>query len=164
MKLIRYLFLFFVFTSALCCQATLERQVINNSGDSYSGAGFSLTYSVGEAVTGTLQRQSVILIEGFIQPVGQEKVNVDFEENNIDIIAYPNPTSQLLTLNIVSLKNPDYGSLSASVVNILGETVYWQAELAPDKHTIDFSEFPSGVYFVIIGKAGLTKRMKVVKI
>lgn len=82
--------------------------------------------------------------------------------SNNGVKIYPNPTSDLLTIEI----NPtNAGKTKITILNILGEMVYEEnvtADKLP-KQTIDISKLPQGVYFAAIQFAGRTITNKVVK-
>ncbi|WP_159800623.1 T9SS type A sorting domain-containing protein, partial [Flavobacterium sp. MK4S-17] len=69
---------------------------------------------------------------------------------------YPNPTSNVLYLKYVSTIN------SISINNILGQELYYKAINAKDA-VVEFSNLPSGNYFVKVTSGDLVKTIKIIK-
>jgi hypothetical protein len=61
----------------------------------------------------------------------------------MDVIVYPNPTSMLLNIS-----SPGIAQQRVALMNGLGQYVY--QHLFTDKHTIDMSNLPAGIYFINI--------------
>lgn len=80
-------------------------------------------------------------------------LNVD-EFDLSELSVYPNPTVDFITVNSPNNNN----ELSYSIHNILGKQLVAKRSL---EATIDFSEYPSGVYFVTLsnGERSVVKRV-----
>lgn len=152
-----------IIPAVMFCQPSVEIHVLNSSGADYKGSTFSISYSIGETITGMITCPEIKLIQGFIQPAGKQKVSVDFEEYSINIIAFPNPASNILNLKITGKDKKYPDDFSISIVNILGEIVYSKPKVETDLYSIDFTRFTSGTYYVLIGNKLITKKLKIVK-
>lgn len=103
----------------LAIAQSLERQVIGSAGDYSTGAGISLSSTVGEAVIETATSGSIILTQGFQQPDG-DPVGIEIPETGLSITAFPNPTGGAIVIEFESLQS-EYVYLT--VVNMLGQQV-----------------------------------------
>ncbi len=77
----------------------------------------------------------------------------DFENS---IIAYPNPTSNILNLETASIIS------SIEVLNILGQSLYYETTNTITTQ-IDLSAFPTGNYFVRVTADNTTKVLQIIK-
>jgi hypothetical protein len=76
------------------------------------------------------------------------------------VLLYPNPTSGWATLEITGLPNlPD---VDISAVDVTGRPAF-RYQATGTRHLLDFSDRPSGVYFlkIVIGEQTMTKRLVV---
>jgi uncharacterized repeat protein (TIGR01451 family) len=76
-------------------------------------------------------------------------------QSSVGFMCYPNPASDQINLEFTLNVSE---SVSISMMNILGETVYNQSterfDAGNQKHVIETSGIPSGVYFINIGVGG----------
>ncbi|MEX0811713.1 MAG: T9SS type A sorting domain-containing protein [Chitinophagales bacterium] len=146
-----------IFTTILCLGITLaygqsiERQVVSSYGAYAETGGLSLSSTVGEVATSTLTGADIILTQGFQQPAPEE-LNVGIERvvQNMNITAYPNPTSQKVILELSSDKELEIlielfdisgrklNTGSADQLTVLGRSL----------HEIDLSTYSSGQYII----------------
>ena len=77
----------------------------------------------------------------------------DFENS---IIAYPNPTTNILTIEAASVIS------SIEMMNVLGQTLHTET-LNTNKTQIDLSAFPTGNYFIRVTVENTTKVMQIIK-
>lgn len=142
MKTIPLLILFAV----VHCSAegqSLSNQVIASAGRYFAGGNAGLESTTGEAVIPTLEAGGFILTQGFHQP-SSNGIPISVEENTPDeILAYPNPVSDLLTLSSTS-------TLIGMVVYIFdaaGKLAYTD-QLVGTNETIRFSTLANGLYLL----------------
>ncbi len=78
-------------------------------------------------------------------------------DQNLDLLIYPNPTAGDLIIN----KN-DHGAITSRVYDAIGKLIY--TKILTDKITpLDFSDYPSGVYMIVLeGQDELTSH-KIIK-
>ncbi len=83
------------------------------------------------------------------------------EELGRHVMLYPNPTTGRVTLEV---DLPNIGSIKVGAFDVTGRNVLPQATVG-NKHTLDFSNLPGGVYMlkIIIGETSLSKRLVVTK-
>ena len=67
MKKIHFLFAFLCM-STLGMAQSIQRQVINSAGGTFTNGGITLTSNIGEAVIGTISNNGITLRQGFLQP------------------------------------------------------------------------------------------------
>ena len=67
MKKIHFLFAFLCI-STLGMAQSIQRQVINSAGGTFTNGGITLTSNIGEAVIGTISNNGITLRQGFLQP------------------------------------------------------------------------------------------------
>ncbi|MFT5779383.1 MAG: photosystem II stability/assembly factor-like uncharacterized protein [Crocinitomicaceae bacterium] len=79
---------------------------------------------------------------------------------NLSFSIYPNPVQEKLLIDLANLGKS--GVETISVVNMLGETLMEEV-VSTNQHTLDFSTFEAGSYFVIVSTESGTKTQKVVK-
>lgn len=66
-------------------------------------------------------------------------------DNNLSIAIYPNPVTNLLQIEFNKL---DYNEVSLIITDLLGRNHYHSVIKDTKKHSIDVSNFPSGIYFI----------------
>jgi hypothetical protein len=83
---------------------------------------------------------------------------VSLEEESINAVSiYPNPTSDgIFSVDLAGISNAD-----VKIVSSLGNVVYEAA--TSTMSTIDMSQQPAGLYFVIVNSNGVTSTRKLVK-
>ncbi|MEM7375631.1 MAG: T9SS type A sorting domain-containing protein [Bacteroidota bacterium] len=84
-------------------QLTIERQVIASYGHQVSSGTIDLSATAGETATATLINGSLVLTQGFQQSnLGMVGIEDELLEQTVDYSIYPNPTSDLLTVELTS--------------------------------------------------------------
>src|SRR5690606_5635164 len=78
------------------------------------------------------------------------------EEEKFDIIIYPNPANNYLTIDGNQIQN-----LSISLYDITGRILF--TNTFDNKIIIDISKFTSGIYFVEVGKKDSKLVQKIIK-
>ncbi|MFT6323811.1 MAG: hypothetical protein ACJAWO_001367 [Halieaceae bacterium] len=70
----------------------------------------------------------------------------DISQNGLSINAYPNPTKGIAYFPIID------SDVSVTISNSIGKVVYLDTNLARiyESYQVDFSSFPTGIYFVEI--------------
>lgn len=87
--------LLFLFIISISLNA---QEVVSTSGDCFEKPSGSITFTLGECVTETFESGNVMLTQGFHQPV--LKVTSIESVKTISVTAFPNPTSDILYLQI----------------------------------------------------------------
>ena len=138
------------------------QESINATGSNASGAGGSVTYSVGQVVYTTSTGTNGSIVHGVQQPFEISVVS-GFEEVkgiNLSISAYPNPTTDYLTLRINEF---DPSNLSCQLYDMQGKLL--QSEKITGNQTrIVMSDFVPAIYFVKVMKGDKeVKTFKIIK-
>ena len=159
-------FLFFSFFAFHLPAQTLTPRVVASGGGFVSQTGFSLSYTVGEAVTSTFFNTpaDLILTQGFQQPEKIDTMTGTFTTSaeQWEIKVFPNPAGDQLQVQIASARAQD---LVVSIWNIPGQLVSPVYELSPGGTTsLDVSTLPAGTYVLQIqDKNAQRHAMKFVK-
>ncbi len=102
-----------VVCSILASFTSVGQTVVSSQGDSYETATGSLSFTIGEVVIDTGTDGSNDLTQGFHQTnwnfVGLDDYDVDYEAN-----IYPNPTSDMLNVEVVNFENVNYAMYDAT--------------------------------------------------
>ena len=128
----------FIFNFA-CAQ-----QSVNSSGGDANGNGGTAAYSVGQVVYTTPSGNGGSTAQGVQQAFEISTVAVMETDLNISLKAFPNPTTENLTLQI-GLTN--YSSLSYSLYDLNGKLLKNELINSMETH-INMNTFPSSVYFL----------------
>lgn len=130
----------------------LERHLVASTGSAASSASFLIDFSVGDLVVNTAITSSFVLTQGYQQ-------NQDFStsieiigQGAIDLIAFPNPTRDAVTLQWSIAPDAPY---AVSVFNMVGELVRSERALSTAAHSLDLTELAAGMYSVHVLVDGL---------
>jgi type IX secretion system substrate protein len=160
------LLIFSLMPALLFSQVSLERQVIGSAGGENSSGNLSVSYTVGEAMIETIASGTLILTQGFQQP-DEKPVGISIPEINVEISAYPNPTGDVVILEIQTVEDID---LMLEVRDILGRKVLMDGKKLIIsgllREEIDFSPLPSGNYFIVLRTLdnSIVKSVKIQKV
>ena len=153
--MIRFVLFILAFYASFALSAqnlSLCQQVIGATGYSGTESGLHYTYTVGEPIIFTLKKQGtdIVLTQGFHQPDVCLPVSTDDQEqwSGWDIQAYPNPAMDQLTVQFTAPLTIE--TLSARVVNTLGQVVLSHQTIQPNGAFIPCAGLSSGVYFLIL--------------
>ena len=158
-------FLFLSFFAFHLPAQTLTPRVVASGGGFVSQPGFSLSYTVGEAVTATLTGGVNKVTQGFHQYDVCAVVSthdVDLAAWNIEV--FPNPATDLLTVRFAAEKS---NTLNLSVYTPLGQAVLTDQTLTqPDGSLLDCSQWQPGIYLLLLSDpaTGGAATVRVIKI
>ncbi|NHM00852.1 T9SS type A sorting domain-containing protein [Flavobacterium difficile] len=121
------------------------QQAPNTSGGDASGSGGSVAYTVGQVGYTTQTGTTGSVAQGVQQPF-EISIVLGIEENQISLNmqAYPNPTSNYLTLNIGDF---DRTNLSFQLFDITGKLIETN-KITKSIETIRMENLSSGSYFL----------------
>lgn len=141
--------------------ALQAQQTSPATGGSASGSGGTVTYSVGQVVYTTSQGANGTVAQGVQQPFEISVVLGGANNNiNLEMVVYPNPTTDFLTLNInnYNLTNFSYQLFDAGGKKIESRKITSVTE------TIRMAKLPGGLYFLsIINNNQIIKTFKIIK-
>lgn len=136
------------------------QELISNSGDSFSNATYQLDWSVGEVVTATHVSDEIILTQGFHQNNFIVTKIADIE-TGINILVFPNPTTDLINLQITDKSDKE---MQYQLSDINGKLLQTQS-ISSDNEQINFYEYANGTYFLrVLDKNQPIKTFKIQKI
>lgn len=106
------------------------------------------------------------LYAAYVDSIKKPKViivptSIDEEDNQLTIRAYPNPTSDVLTLELPD--DETINRLKIKVSTITGKTMFSQY-YSRSKFSIDLSNYPDGIYLIEIqSESGKLNHLKIIK-
>jgi len=99
--------------SILASFSCIGQEVVSSQGESYETATGSLSFTIGEVVIATGTDGSNDLTQGFHQTnwnfTGLDDHNVDYQA-----LVYPNPTSDVLNIEVLNFENISYAMYDAT--------------------------------------------------
>jgi hypothetical protein len=148
-----YLKTIFCFFSILCMgwMTAHAQELPTASGGDATGSGGSASYSIGQITYTTNTGTSASVAQGVQQPyeisitTGQDEAGID-----LNLAAYPNPTSDLLVLQI---DDSNASSFSYALFDANGKMVD-QHEITNCQTQIDIEFFPVSTYFLKVIQNG----------
>lgn len=135
---------------------------VNASGGNLSGANGSVSYSVGQVVYTTNIGSNGSIAQGVQQPYEISEVlsSVDYSELIKDLKIYPNPSTDVLTINMYNIDNLQ---LDYQIVDINGK-ILKTGENIENETNINVSTFASAIYFLkITNQNKEVKTFKIIK-
>lgn len=133
---------------------------VNTIGGNAWGSGGSASYSIGQVVYQTHSRTNTSIIEGVQQPY-EILVVTQIEKVkgiNLTFSAYPNPTIDILTLEV---KKSDLSNLNYQLYDIQGKLLQ-SHKITEPKTNIVMSHLVPSVYFIKVTEG--QKELKIFKI
>lgn len=122
------------------------QQTICASGGDGSGAGGTISFSIGQTVFSTVEGAGGIIIEGVQQPYEITAITGLEDSRYMELIAYPNPATDHLMLKV---RTEDVDILSYQLFDMRG-TVIQSKVLSSEALSIPVQSLPSAVYFLKI--------------
>ncbi len=137
------------------------QETVSTTGGNAIGSGGSLSYTVGQVVYTTHTGTNGSVAQGVQQPYEISTVT-GFNETTIhlEIVVYPNPTTNLLQLKVESQELED---LRFQLIDLQGETIE-NKKVLEMQTTISMEALPKAVYFLnVISNNQAVKTFKVLK-
>jgi len=151
-----FIFSFLLLTSVLSAQKTFSSSGFNSNGN--SGI---ITYSVGQVAIDFNTGNNGSLVQGVQQPyeifstLGNDILNI-----NLNLIAYPNPTTDQLVLGIENFKGKKF---YYQLFNMEGKSLLYD-NCVDNKTHINLNEFPSNTYLLsIVENNTVIKTFRIIK-
>jgi hypothetical protein len=148
--------------SALLNFELQAQEIIAVAGGTGYGSGGSVGYSVGQVFYQNQSGSKGALAEGVLHPyfISTIQTTTGTEEINLSVLAYPNPTMDLLNLE---LGNFDNANMEYIVYDLHGKTLQ-QAKIIGTKTSIEMIHLVPSIYIVNLVKDNhLIKSFKVIK-
>ncbi|MBU2915693.1 MULTISPECIES: T9SS type A sorting domain-containing protein [Reichenbachiella] len=157
----------FKFYIAVMClvalgSVTLKAQeaVSSSGGDGLSPDG-AVSFTIGQMAYTNYSGQDGAVSAGVQQTYEITVVTgIEREEIQLDLVAYPNPTTDFLHLKI---DGGNSGELSYQLYNLQGQIVS-KNQLNNDRAVIDMKDLPRSAYFLkVLGDRQVLKTFKIIK-
>lgn len=160
MKIKKLLFFSIVFIFSI---SSLNAQnSVNTSGNNLTGVNGTVSYSVGQVIYTTNTGTNGSNSQGVQQPFEISEVlsSIDYSSIVKDLKIYPNPSSNLLILNISNFNDI---KLDFEILDINGKILITEKNLKHE-NIIDITSFSNAVYFLKINHENeAIKTFKIIK-
>ena len=159
-------FLFCILTLSILSISGLHAQEsINSAGGNVTSSGGSVSYSVGQVFYQTSIGANGSVSEGVQQPY-EISVVTSIEEAkgiNLSFTAYPNPTTDYLTLSVDNSVKINMSKLSYQLYDMNGKLLHSQ-KLTESKTQINMCNYTPASYFVrVLSGDKCVKEFKIIK-
>ena len=135
--------IFILLASTTCFSQTISKQVIGTAGKTQSNSNLKISWTAGEPVVGLMTAGGNQLGNGYYPAMDIQALSIDDVSLNVEIMLYPNPTSQSLNVS-----HPDLTSFQIQIVDMNGKQIY--AGTIQKDVPLDVSSYTQGMYLVII--------------
>jgi len=144
------------------CQSISE-SVISSTGDFYTNANTSLSWTLGECVTETFNATNNIITQGFQQYYYSVTAVENCLPDEYNIYAYPNPASNFIN---ICFDLPVKKDVFIELFDINGNKLFSKSSNSKNNFQIDITTFSSSIYFlkIIENKDKLLKTFKIIKL
>lgn len=141
-----------------------QKAIVVSGGD-ISDANFSVSYSIGQTSQEKVENSSGLLNQGVqqpfeifsIQPLGIE----EFQNTNIKMLVYPNPTVSFINLSISNIEITD---VTYSLFDLQGKLLI-NSKINSSQTHVEMRDYPVSTYFLRVqDKNGeILKTFKIIK-
>ena len=138
------------------------QESVNATGGDASGSGGSVSYSVGQVAYQTHTRTSGSVAQGVQQPF-EISVVTGIEEAkgiNLSVSAYPNPTTDYLTLSISGF---EISNLTYQLYDISGKLLQSEKITGNQTNIVMSNLVPANYFVKVIAGNQLIKEFKIIK-
>lgn len=144
----------------LTTTAIRAQEAIPVGGGDATGDGGSLSYTVGQVVYTSNTGATGSVMQGVQQSYKISTIGIEIEEINLELIAYPNPTKNTLTLNI---DNYNSEKLSYHLYDMQGKLLD-SKQVVNNSTTIDMQDLPVSSYILnVFNENSLKKTFQIIK-
>lgn len=139
---------------------SLSPSVIANSGDYYSNANLSVSWTMGEPVTETFANSNNTLTQGFQQSSYSYAAIEEYETDDFTIHLFPNPTTDIINFSIQTKSSEN---IIITLYDINGKELL-KKQYSNAESTLSLKQFPSNILFLKIQSNNtLLKTYKIIK-
>ena len=135
--------IFILLASTTCFSQTISKQVIGTAGKTQTNSNLKVSWTTGEPVVGLMTAGGNQLGNGYYPAMDIQALSIDDLALNVEIMLYPNPTSQSLYVS-----HPELNSFGIQIVDLNGKQVY--AGTIEKEVPLDVSSYTQGMYLVTI--------------
>lgn len=148
MKRNQHFFFILLMICILFSSNSYSQESVVVSGGTATGAGGSSSYSVGQVVYKGLSGSDGYIVQGVQQPYEIVALgNEEFNNVKLEMTAYPNPTVDVLNLEITDNK---WNDLSFTVLDNNGKTVAKKTKVTTSQTQLSMQRYTSGIYFLTV--------------
>lgn len=151
-----------IVTSFFVCISLYAQESFSASADQVSGAGGSLSYSVGQVVYATYRDKNMGSVAQGVQQTYNitALLGVEIAAIKLELMAYPNPTQDIVTIKIDNYKNE---SLTYQLYDLQGKL--WDSQSLQGAQTqLDMKDLAGGSYLLSIQEnEALIKTFRIIK-
>ena len=123
------------------------QETVPATGGDATGTGGSSSYTLGQVVYTNNTGSNGSIVQGVQQPYDISAIlGMDLAEINLELLAYPNPTSNALTLNIGNYNNE---KLTYQLYNIQGELLA-SKQITNRNTIISMQDLPMSTYLLSV--------------
>ena len=154
---------FFGLSATINAQIAIQNNVLSSSGSSFTDGSMVIDFTFGETFTSTLPATTIILTQGFQQPIRKKLSIIDpvvgLEElGNYSFSVYPNPFNHEVTIEISSPED-----IQITVYDNTGRLIYTDLTNTLIT-TLDLSTLAVGNYQIVLSaKNEFIGRIPVIK-
>jgi hypothetical protein len=135
--------IFILLASTMCFSQSISKQVIGTAGKTQTNSNFKVSWTTGEPVVGLMTAGGNQLGNGYYPAMDIQALSIDDATLNVEIMLYPNPTSQSLYVS-----HPELNSFGIQIVDLNGKQVYFGT--IEKEVPLDVSSYTQGMYLVTI--------------
>ena len=155
----------FVITGSVFCKAqTVTPVVLSNQGGYSLLSQGSISWSIGEPVSESYSTPTRIHTMGFHQPELAIVTLIAEQGEDKNILVYPNPVKEFLTINFTGLTE---GTYKVDLIDNIGKLIYQsQTEVSENNRTFQLkvNEVAAGNYFLRVQNKEFSKTVKINKV
>ncbi len=141
-----------------------DYNVVPSSGDYFTSADYSLSWTLGECITETYHANEIILTQGFQQSMFLITSLDEFTIEGFSVKVYPNPFTDFINIIAAYITMPDK-SIRIELFDANGKVLFVN-EFSSNGIQIDMTGYLGGVYFlkVINTENKIHRNFKILKI
>ena len=141
------------------CSLAQTENVLNTGGAHLEDRfGNTVTYGIGEVVIDTKIDSPIVVTQGVVQPEIIINVGV-LELEDLEVSIYPNPTSNILNIQVPTNAN-DY---SVTLYDQRGKILQIQQEVNSNSIQLSLLDLPMAYYNLVVNKNGKSNNYKIIK-
>jgi len=143
-----------------CFTGVWAQEAVLATGGNAAGSGGKVSYSVGQIAYTSQAGSNGSVSQGVQQSYEITNVGIENVNINLEMSAFPNPTTDNLTLRINDF---EISNLTFQVFDVNGKLLQ-EKKIAGNQTVIDFGKYSSGIYFLKIRQGKVeVKSFKVVR-
>lgn len=158
-----YVLLGFSFSLSITEAQTVTPVVYSNQGGYNVASGGSISWTIGEPISETYTTSTKMTTMGFHQPELGVATLIKEQGNTVDILVFPNPVKDALT---ISFKDLDNGVYKMELFDDVGKLIYkTEMDIKEDSKlvNINMAQYAAGNYYLRVANPNLNRTVKLTK-